>query len=157
MYLSVRIKWINICEVLRTEPDTFYFKTAEKHHVHRVYRRRECHGSGGHLYKHGWKPGPSTWVLSWVSTWLSHVCFGTVYIQLSVSSPPDVLCFDNVYRKASKEIMNVYQETLSIMPGTVEIQMKKKCSLPCGNLQSGWTDEISSMKHYRRVQESIKC
>lgn len=48
--------------------------------------------------------------------------------------------------------MNIYQETLSLKLGPVEIQMKKrKCSLPLGNLQSGWTDEINSMKHYERV------
>lgn len=54
--------------------------------------------------------------------------------------------------------MNIYQGTLSLMLGPLEIQMKKRqCSQPWGNLQFGWTDEINSMKHYERVQESIKC
>lgn len=54
--------------------------------------------------------------------------------------------------------MNIYQQTFGLMLVTMEIQMmKKKCSFPFGNLQSSWTDEISSMKHYGRVQESVKC
>lgn len=54
--------------------------------------------------------------------------------------------------------MNIYKKTLGLMLVTMEIHMKKKkCSFPFGNLQSGWTDEISSMKHYGSVQESVKC
>lgn len=54
--------------------------------------------------------------------------------------------------------MKIYHETFGLMLVTMEIQiMKKKCSFPFGNLQSGWTDEMSNIIHYGRVQESLKC